>query len=135
VSRATIAVLTLAVAGSLLACGSEESDQLSEDAVRECLAENEIGAQPRGEGAAGPPVYLSAAPDFSAYSRDGTRVDLIVQGTEEKARRTAADVRGAMLPLGIPDADRRVVVNRNAVAVFADSPSPESRETVSACLE
>jgi hypothetical protein len=59
---------------------------------------------------------------------------VVVLGSEGKARRTAADVRGAMLPLGISDPDKRVVARENVVAVFADSPSREERDAVSACL-
>ena len=102
--------------------------------MRECLAEHGMGAKPRGEAATSPPVYLSAAPDFSAFSSDGTRVDVVVQGNDAKAERAAADVRGAMLSLGISDSDQRVVAQRNVVAVFADSPSREEREAVAGCL-
>jgi hypothetical protein len=134
VNRALGLIVVAALAGALTSCGAEESDLLTEDSVRECLADHGMGAEPREAEASGPPVYLSTAPDFSAYSRDGTRVDVVVQGTAAKAERTAADVRGAMLPLGISDANQRVVTKQNVVAVFADSPSREEREAVSACL-
>jgi hypothetical protein len=134
VNRALGLIAAAALAGLLASCGDDESDLLAEDSVRECLADHGMGAKPRGGEASGPPVYLSTAPDFSAYSRAGTRVDVVVQGTDAKAERTAADVRGAMLPLGISDADQRVVAKQNVVTVFADSPSREEREAVSACL-
>jgi hypothetical protein len=136
VSRALSAVLALALAGTLVACGSEDSDQLSEGDVRECLAGNGLGAKPPADAASRyAPLYLSRAPDFSAYSEGGTQVDVVVQGAADKAERTAADVRGAMLPLGISDADQRVVASRNVVAVFAESPSSDERKAVSGCLE
>jgi hypothetical protein len=134
VSRTLSLIAAAALASPLASCGGDENEQLTEDSVRECLAEHELGAKARGAEASGPPLYLSTAPDFSAYSRSGTRVDVVVQGTEAKAERTAADVQGAMLPLGISDADQRVVAKQNVVAVFADSPSREEREAVSACL-
>ena len=133
-NRALSLLAVAALASPLASCGDENDDLLAEDTIRECLADQGMGAKPRGRDVSSPPVYLSTAPDFSAYSRDGTRVDVVVQGTEEKAEQTAADVRGAMLPLGISDADKRVVAKRNVVAVFADSPSREEREAVSACL-
>jgi hypothetical protein len=120
-----------------LACGEDESDDLiGEDSLRECLAGAGLGANaPEGEGEAAYAPYLSTAPDFSAYAGDGARLDVVVQGSERKAERTAADVRGAMLPLGIPDAGERVLVGRNVVAVFAESPSAADIDAAGSCLE
>ena len=125
----------MAIATTLTACGGDESELIGENSLRECLAQEGLGANPEGAAAATPPVYLSTAPDFSAYSADGKRLDVVVQGSEEKAERTAADVSGAMLPLGIPDAQERVIAKRNVVAVFADTPSAQEREAASSCVK
>jgi hypothetical protein len=137
VTRLLSAVLTLAVLGALTGCGEDESDLIGEDSLRECLADAGLGPdRPANEGATGyAPLYLSTAPDFSAYSEEGVQLDVVVQGSEEKAARTAADVRGAMLPLGIPDAGERVLVGRNVVAVFAESPSAADIDAAGSCLE
>jgi hypothetical protein len=136
VHRALSVLASLAIATSLAACGDEKADLVGEDDLRECLADEGLGPNPEGgSGATGAPLYLSTAPDFSAYSADRTRLDVVVQGSEEKAERTAADVRSAMLPLGISDAEDRVIAKRNVVAVFADSPSQQDREAASSCLK
>jgi hypothetical protein len=127
----------VALAGSLAACGGEESDDLiGEDSVRECLANSGFGRNPpAGEAVGYAPLYLSTAPDFSAYSDGGIQVDVVVQGSDEKAERTAENVRGAMLPLGISDAGERVLSGGNVVAVFAGSPSAADADAVSSCLK
>jgi hypothetical protein len=128
-------VATIAIASSLAACGSDEDEPISEDSLRGCLADGGLGAKPPRGATGYAPLYLSTPPDFSAFSENGTQLDVVVLGSEGKARRTAADVHGAMLPLGISDPDNRVVAKENVVAVFADSPSRGDRDAVSACLE
>ena len=124
----------LAIASSVTACGSDEDELIAEDPLRGCLADGGLGAKPPRGAIGYAPLYLSTTPDFSAFSDDGTRLDVAVLGSERKAKRTAADVQAAMLPLGISDTDQRVVAKQNVVAVFADSPSREERDAVSACL-
>src|SRR5215208_3240269 len=133
------ALACIGFAGWLAGCGGGEgSDLLGEKALRECLARARIGGQPpRTSGAAGyAPVYLDTAPDFTAYSRDGGSVDVIVLGSSERARRTAAHVRGALKTLGVPASAvaARMVADRNAVVAFSEVPSSADRAAVRSCL-
>jgi hypothetical protein len=132
----SVAILTAAaLVLTLAACGDDASEgKLHEDTVRACLADNGLGRD-RGSGATGyAPLYLREPPDFTAYAVDGTQVDVIVQGSPEKAQLTAADIRAALQGLSGGD-DSQVVVSRNVVAVFSDAPSDEMRRAVEGCLD
>jgi hypothetical protein len=103
--------------------------------VRECLAGAQI--KPRAPGAGTDewtgyaPIFV---PDFTAYSADGTPVAIIVQGSEQRANRTAAHLRGAVASLGGAPGAAEVIARQNAVAVFARRPSSEVRSAVRSCL-
>ena len=57
---------------------------------------------------------------------------MIVEGSNEKADRTAADVQGAKASFG---ADQTVVVKeKNAIVVFEREPAAEFREQVETCV-
>jgi hypothetical protein len=134
VSRPLSVLLVLFATAWLAGCGGGD-DLIDEGSLRDCLAQAGLGPKPTGEASASyAPVYLNTAPDFSAYTQDGARLDVVVQGNADKARRTAADVRGAMLPLGISNADERVLAEKNVVAVFDQTPSSEDRGAASSCL-
>ena len=118
-------------------CGGEDEEGVtSEKAVRECLAGSQIGLKAPGNG--GPatgaaPVY---APDFIAQTSDGISIDILVERTAERARRTAADVRSALAGLGTAGAAGGVVdAEGNVVAVFSVAPSERDREAVRSCLD
>jgi hypothetical protein len=118
-------------------CGGEDEEGVtSEKAVRECLAGSQIGLKaPRQAGPAtgAAPIY---APDFTAYTNDGVSIDILVEPSAERARRTAADVRSALAGLetataagGVADAEG------NVVAVFSAAPPKRDREAVRSCLD
>ena len=135
---------SLALLGLVLligACGDEErSDLLTEAEVRECLANARIAVRAPDattkEGAPGyAPLYLETAPDLTAFARDGTGVDVVIQGSTQRARRTASHVKGALESLGsFAAASNRVVQGENVVAVFRRRASPQDRDGVMACL-
>jgi hypothetical protein len=131
------ALAALALASLVSACGSGGgTDLLGEDALRDCLADAGLEATPQAGAAQGDfaPVNLRTAPDFTAYASDGAVVDVVVEGSEDKARRTAADVRGALSSLGVADASDRLVVRRNAIAVFHRAASAKDRAAVGSCM-
>ncbi len=125
---ALIAAAALAVLAQ--ACGGEEEKLLTEDSLKQCLAGNELTIKP-------PELSANAglgnvSPDFSAETSDGVPVDVIVQGNERKATRTAADIQGALQSLGAVDSE--VVAERNGIVVFQGAPSQDSRSAVEDCL-
>jgi hypothetical protein len=138
VTRRVGALACIGFAWLFAGCGGEDEEGVtSEKAVRECLAGSQIGLKAPGQ--AGPatgaaPVY---APDFTVYTNDGVSIDILVEPSTERARRTAADVRSALAGLetvataggGVVDAEG------NAVAVFSAAPPKRDREAVRSCLD
>ncbi len=116
----------------LAGCGEEDSDSTSEKDVRECLAGLQIGLQPPGEGGTGTGYAQVYAPDFTAYTKDGVAIDVVVEGTAARARQTAADVRSAIADLGAGKGE--VVSAENVVAVFSAEPSEADRSAIRSCL-
>jgi len=112
-------------------CGGGGGDGIEESALRECLADGGLEIAAAVEAS---PTLGSASPDFRA-SIDGVPVDVIVERDVDRARRTAADLRGALSTFGVADVDRRLLEERNAIAAFGESPSPEQRDAVARCLE
>ena len=112
-------------------CGGDDGEDLtSEDALRDCLTEEGLTVEASDlSSSAG---LGNATPDFRVTSSDGEIADVIVEGSEEKADRTAADVQGAKASFG---AGQTVVVKeKNAVVVFEDEPPGELRQQVETCV-
>jgi hypothetical protein len=107
---------------------------LGEDAVRECLAAAGLTAiQPGSDGNVSGFAPLANPPDFVLYDEAGTSVGVDVHGTDEKAERAAADLKGAIQSVG--GADRReVLAEKNVVVTFGATPSEQTRDTVEGCL-
>jgi len=124
-------LLPLGPALFAIGCGGGGGGGIEESALRECLADEglEIAAA-----VAASPTLGSASPDFRA-SIDGVPVDVIVERDADRARRTAADLRGSLSTFGVADVDRRLLEERNVIAAFGESPSPEQRDAVARCLE
>jgi hypothetical protein len=123
---AAIASLVLLAAG----CGDDGEDLTSEDALRDCLTEE--GLTVEASDLSSSASLGNATADFRVMSSDGEIADVIVEGSEEKADRTAADVKGATASFG---AGQTVVVNeKNAVVVFEDDPPAEFRQQVETCV-
>lgn len=125
----TPAVL-IAAALALAACGDGE-ELVEESSLRECLAGEDlrVEAPDLTSGAA----LGNVSPDFRVVAGDGTEADLVVQGTEEKARRSAANIRGALASFGA--AGSEVVTTRNAIVVYEQPPSEGSRDAIDGCLQ
>jgi hypothetical protein len=120
------AVLALALAG----CGGEEGESLlSEDGIRDCLAERGLSIQEPDATGIG---LGSVSADFEAVTAEGVSVGVVVERSEQKARRAAADIRGALASFGASGSE--VIAERNAVAVFDGEPSEDARAAVQGCL-
>jgi hypothetical protein len=139
VSRRFGAVACLALVAASTGCGSGGGDQaaISEKTLRDCLARAGIAKRPLGSeppGAVGYAPIFSA--DFTAYTRNGVGVSVVVQPSDSRARSTAADVRSAFASVGTTSgqAAARVVAQANAVAVFSRSPSAADRSAVRGCM-
>jgi len=119
----------LAAALALSACGNGE-ELVEESSLRECLADEgmRVEAPDLASGAA----LGNVSPDFRVLAGQGTRADVVVQGTEQKAKRSAADIRGALASFG---AGSEVVARRNAIVVYEQAPSETSRAAIEGCLE
>lgn len=112
-------------------CGGDDGDDLtSEDALRDCLTEQGLTVEASDLSASA--GLGNATPDFQVMSSEGEIADLIVEGSEQKADRTAADIKGAKASFG---AGQTVVVKeQNAVAVFESQPPAEFRLAVETCI-
>src|SRR5687768_16282773 len=119
-----------AVATLVSGCGDGE-DLLSESSLRDCLAG--AGLTVEAPDLVASPALGNVSPDFRAVTEEGAGVDVVVQASEAKARRTAADIQGALQSLGAGASE--VISNRNAIAVFEAPPADASRRAVERCLE
>ena len=120
------AVLALAAAG----CGEDVPDLIEEDSLRDCLTE--AGSKVEAPDVGSAARLGNVSPDFRVMTADGVAVDVVVQGTPEKAERTAANIQGALLSFGVEGSE--VVSAQNAVVIFEKEPSSESRAAVADCL-
>ena len=129
------ALLFAALSLAATACGeSDEAENLlTEDSLRECLADAGLSANaPRGD--TGGYAPLTNAPDFVLYAGDGTSVSVTVYGSVAKAERAAADLRAAIQSVGDVD-EREVLAGRNVVVTFGKAPPGAARSAVGGCLE
>ena len=127
------ALAAIALASALSACGGG-TDLVSEGDLRDCLADQGLSFQGAAQTTPSPGLGNVSA-DFSAAISGGGQVDLIVSGSEEKARRQAADISGALTSFGVAGAGERLLAKRNVVAVFDHAPTSSDRDAVSACLD
>jgi len=130
-ARAASAVIAVALATAGGGCGSDGDDRLEESSLRECLAAGELEIEPPGATAAGAALG-TASPDFSATTPGGIEVDVIVTEGDRAAKRTAADVRAALLGFGVADAE--IMSERNAVVVVTGEASADARGVIEDCL-
>jgi hypothetical protein len=128
-ARLLVAPLAVALLAASGGCGGEGEDLIEESSLQDCLAERGLAIERPNLAASA--ALGSVSPDFRAVS-EGTAVDLVVQGSERKAERSAADISAGLQGLGAAGAE--VVVERNAIAVFARAPSPSLRASVEECL-
>jgi hypothetical protein len=131
VSRRVRVLSAVVLVASLAGCDGGE-EEISQDQIRDCLA-GEARA-PREGSDTTVAVLGSVSPDFRVTLSSGTAVDFVVEGTEEKARRKAADIRGALQSFGVAT-QQRLLIGRNVIAVFERPPSTEDRDRVAKCLD
>lgn len=125
--------LALALLGSPIAgCGGDgEGGQVQEDALRDCLTEEGLTVEASDLGTSA--GLGNATPDFQVQSEKGEIADILVEGSDEKANRRAADIQGAKQSFGAGQTD--VVVKQNAVIVFEQTPSADFRQQVETCAD
>jgi hypothetical protein len=120
-----------ALATAASGCGGDGEDLVEEGSLRECLATGGLKFEPVE--VSGGAVLGSASPDFRLVTEEGDGVDVVVEKDEQRAERTAADIRGSLATFG--SADSVILVNRNAVVVFEAEPPGDLRQSVEDCLE
>jgi type IV pilus biogenesis protein CpaD/CtpE len=129
--RTTGAALLAAMALAAAGCGGDDSDTgASEDSVRDCLTEE--GLTVEASDLSSSAALGNASPDFRVRSEQREVADVIVEGDEQKAGKTAADIQGATQSFGA--AETVVVKERNSVIVFEEEPSGEFRSQLEACV-
>lgn len=130
--RVRVTAVAVAAAAILAAgCGGDDGEDLtSEDALRDCLTEEGLTVEAADLSSSA--SLGNASPDFRVMAGTGEIADVIVEGSAQKADRTAADVQAAKASFG---AGQTVVVkDRNAIVVFEDEPPGEFRSQVETCV-
>ena len=127
-----LAAVALALAGPLTACGGDDGDggQVQEDALRDCLTEEGLTVEASDLGSSA--GLGNATPDFQVMSEQGEIADILVEGSDQKAKNKAADIAGAKQSFGAGQTD--VVVKENAVIVYERTPPADFSEQVETCL-
>ena len=120
--------LTAAASG----CGGEDEEVIGEDSLRNCLAG--AGWKQQAEGTTPNAPLFNLPTDFRLRASDGGSAGFVVEGSEEKVQRRAADIRAALRTFGVANPDQRLVARRNVIAVFDRVPSAEARTAVESCL-
>jgi hypothetical protein len=114
-------------------CGGEDEDAIGEDSLRNCLADS--GWKQQAEGATPNAPLFNLPTDFRLKVPDGGSTGFVVEGSEEKVKRRAADIRAALRTFGVADPDQRLVAKGNVIAVFDRVPSEETRGAVEGCID
>jgi hypothetical protein len=131
--RARAAAVLVAAALVVAGCGEEEEEEgIGEDSLRRCLADAGLSQKPEGATPNAPLFNLPT--DFRLGVPGGGSAGFVVEGSEEKIRRRAADIRAALRTFGVADPDRRLVARGNVIAVFDRAPKAAARHTVDSCL-
>jgi hypothetical protein len=127
-----LAATALALLAALAGCGGDEGEggQVQEDALRDCLTEEGLTVEASDLGASA--GLGNASPDFQVTSSKGEIADVLVEGSDEKANRRAADIQGAKQSFGAGQTD--VVVKRNAVIVYERTPPADFRQQLETCV-
>jgi hypothetical protein len=118
---------------ALAGCGDgDSSPRIEETALRDCLAE--AGFKVSAAEPSATAGLASVTPDLRAEAKGGLVLDVVIERTPERARRTAADLRSALQSYGVTDLASVLVERENAVLVFAETPSAPQRDAVESCL-
>lgn len=123
---------SVALAFSIAGCGGSGGAGVEEPALRQCLADG--GASVDSGAPATSLVPGAASADFRASVGTET-MDITVEGSEEKARRAAADLEAALRTYGVAGAGPRLLQRENVIALFEREPSARARELVSGCVD
>lgn len=128
-----IGMLASALLVPLAGCGSDDEGggAVQEDELRDCLTQEGLTVEASDLGSSA--ALGNATPDFQVMSKQGEIADLLVEGSDEKANRRAADVQGAKQSFGA--AQTEVVVKHNAVIIYESSPPGSFRSQVETCVE
>lgn len=131
--RVALAVVGLTLLVPLAGCGGDDGEggQVQEDALRDCLTEEGLTVEASDLGTSA--GLGNATPDFQVISDKGEIADVLVEGSDEKANRRAADIQGAKQSFGAGQTE--VVVKKNAVVVFESAPPEDFRQQVETCVE
>lgn len=130
--RGVLALLGASVLIAAAGCGGDDGDNVTaEDAMRDCLTEEGLTVEASDLGSSA--SLGSASPDFQVLSEKGEIADVIVEGSDEKASKTAADIKGAKQAFGAANAV--VVKEQNAVVIFEDTPPADFRDGVLSCAQ
>lgn len=130
--RIALTATALALLAGLGGCGGDEGEggQVQEDALRDCLTEEGLTVEASDLGnSAG---LGNASPDFQVMSSQGEIADVLVEGSDEKANRRAADIQGAKQSFGAGQAE--VVAKQNAVIVYERKPPDDFRRQIETCV-
>lgn len=128
-----IAAALLALTLGAFGCGGDaEEEAIGEDSLRNCLAD--AGLKQQAEGATPNAPLFNLPTDFRLRVPDGGSAGFVVEGSEEKVQRRAADIRAALRTFGVANPDQRLVARRNVIAVFDRVPSTETRRAVESCM-
>jgi hypothetical protein len=130
--RIALAAAVVASPAGLAACGDDQpGGQVREEALRDCLTEQGLTVEASDLGSSA--AAGNATPDFQVRPKTGEIADILVVGSDEKAKRRAADISGAKQSLGAGQTD--IVVSRNAVIIFEQTPPDAFRRQVETCLQ
>ncbi len=128
-----VAAIVLALTLVALGCGGEEESAVGEDSLRNCLAD--AGWKQQAEGATPNAPLFNLPTDFRLRASDGGSAGFVVEGSDEKVKSRAADIRASLRTFEAAEPDQRLVAKRNVIAVFDRVPSAEARRSVEACID
>jgi hypothetical protein len=135
VNRRLGALACIGLASWIAGCGGGGGESLiGEDALRNCLGKHGVafGAQSPGATSYAPLFHVAA--DLQG-TMGQTSIDVFIEKDAQRARRDAADAKGALTGIGVTDPAGSVVAQRNAVVVFDRPPPAQAREAVRACMQ
>jgi hypothetical protein len=133
VNRRLGALACIGLASWIAGCGGGGESLVGEDALRDCLGKHGATFGAQSPGATGYAPLFHVAADLQG-KLGGTSIDVFIEKNADRARRDAADAKGALTAVGISDPAGSIVSQRNAVIVFARPPPAQAREAVRSCM-
>jgi hypothetical protein len=133
VNRRLGALACIGLASWIAGCGDGGESLVGEDGLRDCLGKHGVAFGAQSPGATGYAPLFHVAADFHGQLA-GISIDVFIEKSAARARRTAADAEGALSAVGVSGPAGSVVSQRNAVVVFDRPPTAQARETVRSCM-